>query len=499
MGPIQSLEDLISMLKRHLPIIVTVMALGMLLSLYLAVTSPRTFEAVAVIQVEAPAIIDPESDAGIPSARRVQLIEQRLMVRSNLIAMIDRHQLYGNLHGLSLNEKVALLRQSTRIESVAATGRDGATGSSLAALIIVVQAETAEKAAALANDFASSIINQDELNRESRAQEALAFLRREEERVQRETDAFDRQIAQYHMENEDSLPASQDFIQTESTQLAQQLASVEREIMSLERERLSVQAADMSSDSRPTGSLAQQLRTAELELAQARRTFSPDHPEIARLENNIRQLFQGGVSEPMRAVSQQVELIEAQLEQLREQIAVLERRQAEIERARARVPDVMREVEAMTREQQRLRDRYAEVSRRLAEVEMLQSLQESNQTERFVVLEDAVPPEYPALSGRKKSALLGGFVSIAAALGIAFLLELRRPVLRNVDQFTRVTGIRPVISLRYNPGDEDRDAARRRNIYLGFVIFWGGIAALWLIGYLPGVPSPGVVGPMGSG
>lgn len=473
--------------------------LGMLVALYLAVTSPRTYEAVAVIQIEAPAIVDPESDAGIPAARRVQLIEQRLMVRSNMIDMIERHQLYANLHGLSLNEKVALLRQSTRIDSVAATGRDAGAGASLAALIIIVQAETAEKAAELANDYSSSIINQDELNRERRAQEARAFLQREEGRVQREIDALDRRMAQYHMENEDSLPSSQDYIQSETTQLAQQLASIEREIMSLERERLSIQVADMSTDSRPVGSLAQQLRTAELELAQARRTFEPDHPEIARLENNVQQLFQGGVSEPMRVVSQQVELIDEQLEQLRGQISVLAQRQAEIDRARARVPDVMREVETLTREQIRLRDRYAEISRRLAEVEMLQSLQENNQTERFVVLEDAVPPEYPALSGRKKSAVLGGFVSVVASLGIAFLLEMRTPVLRTVNQFKRVTGIRPVIALRYIPNDEDRDAARRRMIYMAFIIFWGAIAAVWLMGYLPGVPSPGVVGPMGSG
>lgn len=243
----------------------------------------------------------------------------------------------------------------------------------------------------------------------------------------------------------------------------------------------------------------QQLRAAEIELAQAKRTLAPDHPEIARLEANIKRLSQGGLSDTSRVMLEQVSLIDSQLTQLRDQKSRVVARQSEIERARAQTAEVLREYEAITREQQRSRDRYNEVSRRLAQVETVQVLQENNQTERFVVLERAVPPEYPALSGRKKSAVLGVFASTFFAVGLAFLMELARPVLRNGAQFQRATGIRPVVELTYVPNDEDLDALWRRKIYIGLILFWSFIAAVWLIGYLPGVPSPGVVGPMGSG
>lgn len=498
MGPIQSIQDLISLIKRRLPVILTVLAIGLLGALYLAVTSPRVYEAVSVIQIEAPAIADSTNDAGLPAARRVQLIEQRLMVRANVLEMIQRHQLYIGLP-LSENEKIALFRGSTRIESVQATGRDPSSGASLVAIVITVQAETAQKAADLANDFADSIIGQDEANRETRVHETREFLMAEERRMERELDAHGRRMADYNTQNEDALPSAQEYIQQELTQLADQEAALDREIMSLDRERLAIQAADGLADGRPVSSLAQQLRAAELELAQARRTFDPDHPEIARLEENIRRLSQGGVSEPSRIVHEQVQLIDTQLQQLRQQQAQVTARQTEIERARARTPEVRREVEQMTREQMRLQDRYAETSRRLAEVEMLQSLQENNQVERFVVLERAVPPEYPALSGRKKSAVLGGFVAIVMAGGLAFLLDLRRPVLRSSSQFIAATGLRPVMELAYVPGESDTQAQRRERLYLiglGVVTL---IAMVWLVGYLPGVPSPGVVGPMGSG
>lgn len=486
------------MLRRRLPLVLTLMALGGLVALYFAVTSPRVYESSAVIQIEAPAIVDAASDAGIPVARRVQLIEQRLMVRASLQEMIRRHGLYADVP-LSDNEKVDLLRRSARIESVAATGRD--TGNaSLAAIVITVQAGTAVQSADLANDFADSVINRDEENRELRVQETRQFLMGEEGRVQAELEAHDRKVADYNSAHEDSLPASQEFLQTELTQLAEQETLLDRDIMALERERLAVQvAADTPVEGRATASLAQQLRAAELELAQARRTFAPNHPEIKRLEESVARLSQGGQSETSRMTADQVGLIDSQLDKLVTQKKTLVDRRNEIERARAQTPEVAREVDAMSREQRRLQDRYGETSRRLAEVEMLQSLQANNQTERFVVLERAVPPEYPSLSGRKKSAVLGAFVSIALALGAAFLLELKNPVLRSSNQFQRVTGVRPAIELDYVPNEADLDRAWRRKIYIGVIIFWALIGGIWLIGYLPGIPSPGVVGPMGTG
>ncbi|MDF3606757.1 lipopolysaccharide biosynthesis protein [Paracoccus sp. DMF-8] len=475
----------------------TILAIGILGALYLAVTSPRVYEAVAVIQIEAPAIVDSTNDAGLPAARRVQLIEQRLMVRANVLDVIERHQLYVGLP-LSENAKIALFRGSTRIESVQATGRDPTSGASLVAIVISVQAETAQKAADLANDFADSIIGQDEASREARVQETREFLLAEERRIERELDAHGRRMADYNTQNEDALPSAQEYIQQELTQLAEQEAALDREIMSLDRERLAVRAGDGMGLGRTVSSLAQQLRVAELELAQARRTFSADHPEIARLEANISRLSEGGVSEPSGIV-QQVQLIDTQLQQLRQQIAQISARQGEIERARARTPEVRREVEQMTREQMRLQDRYAETSRRLAEVEMLQSLQENNQVERFVVLERAVPPEYPALSGRKKSALLGGLVTLMIAGGVALLLDLRQPVLRSSSQFIAATGLRPVVELAYVPDEKDLLTTRITWYYLACLTVATLIAMVWLAGYLPGVPSPGVVGPMGSG
>ena len=147
----------------------------------------------------------------------------------------------------------------------------------------------------------------------------------------------------------------------------------------------------------------------------------------------------------------------------------------------------------MVREQTRLQDRYAEISRQLAQVEAQQLLMDNDQAERFVLLESAVPPEYPVLSNRKKSAVLGVGVSGALALLVAFVLETMNPILRSSRQFARATGTIPVISLPYRLTSEDIARRRRRTIYMVCILLCGAFAVLWMLGAIPGLPSPGVV------
>lgn len=74
-------------------------------------------------------------------------------------------------------------------------------------------------------------------------------------------------------------------------------------------------------------------------------------------------------------------------------------------------------------------------------------LEIDRQSERLVVIEPAALPDYPITPSRKRNALLGVAASFIAGLGVAFLLALRRPVLRTADQMERETGITPVIAI----------------------------------------------------
>lgn len=480
------------MIWRRLPLVLTIIVLGVLTSFYLIVSSPRIYQASAVIQIDMPAAIDQGADSSLPASRRVQLIEQRLMARTNLREVVERLGLFAG-SPLSETEKLAALRSSTRIESIAAPGVSVDSRMSLAAIIITAQAETPATAAAIANDFANSVVNRDRENRQARILESQDYLRSEERRLNEQLSEQERKLVEFSARNEDSLPSSQEFLQTELARLAEMETTLDRDIMTLQRERLSLEAGGMAAETRPSASLVQQIRSAEIELAQARRTLSPDHPEIARLEQTLARLNSGAGSGGSDVIRRQAELIEGQLASLSEQKAAIELRRTEIDGARARAPEVSRELETMNRQERRLQDRYNEISRQLAQVETQQMLMQNDQTERFVLLERALPPEYPAMSNRKKSAVMGVGGSMALALAVAFVLELLNPVLRRTEQFARATGTRPVVSLPYRLSAGDLRRRRLRVLYMVLVVVLGILVALWLIGRIPGLPSPAVV------
>ena len=479
------------MVWRRLPLVLTIGLLGVLISFYLIVSSPRIYEASAVIQLDMPAAIDPASDSSLPASRRVQLIEQRLMARQNLRDMIKRLKLFADTPGLSESQQLTALRSSTRIDSITAPGVSVDSRLSLAAIIITSRAETPATAAAIANDFADSLVNRDRDNRQARIKETRDFLTAEEVRLNDTLAVQDRKVVEFSARNEDSLPTSQEFLQTELGQLTEMETTLDRDIMTLQRERLALEAGG-TVEVRASASLVQQIRAAEVELAQARRTLAPDHPEIKRLEDQLERLNSGGGSSGSDVARRQIELIDAQLKQLNGDKVGLDSRRAEIDKARARAPQVARELEEMTRQQTRMRDRYGEISRQLAQVEAQQLLMDNDQAERFVLLEGAVAPEYAVLSNRKKSAVLGVGISGALALIVAFVMEMLNPVLRNSRQFTRATKTRPVISLPYRKTAADIAHNRRRNIYMIGLLVLGALVTLWLVGLFPGLPSPGV-------
>ena len=480
------------MIRRRLPLIMTIMVFGILTSLYLIISSPRIYESSAVIQVDTPAAISQGSDSSLPASRRVQLIEQRLTARSNILDVIERLKLFADSPGMSETDKIGALRSSIRIESIQAPGVSADSSMSLAAIVISARAETADTAAAIANDFANSVVNRDRENRAARIVETRDYLTSEENRLGESLAEQDRTMADFTARYEDALPAAQEYLQSELAQLNASVNALERDIMGLQRDRLALEETPVGADARPSATLVQQIRTAEIELAQARRTLAAGHPEIKRLEDNLARLNSGDESTSDLGL-RQAALIDRQQDQLAAQRTALQSRIQEIERARSRAPQVARDLENMTRQQRRLQDRYNEISRQLASVETQQMLMDNDQAERFVMLERALPPEYPALSNRKKSAVLGAGGSFALAFGIALLLELMRPVLRRTEQFARATGTRPVIALPYLPTAREMRNRRLKYIYVALLLAVGIFVALWLMGSIPGLQSPAVV------
>jgi tyrosine-protein kinase Etk/Wzc len=155
MGPLQSLDDLIGMLLRRRVLIILVTVIGTALGAWYAKTRPDLYTSSAVLQVEMPKVAEGGPVSPLMGAvQTLQTIQQQMTTRDNLIALIDRHEMFTDLPGLSVENRVFAMRSAIRFTPVS-----DAAGRGLSAIIITAEAGTADKAARIANDLAQTILD----------------------------------------------------------------------------------------------------------------------------------------------------------------------------------------------------------------------------------------------------------------------------------------------------------------------------------------------------
>ncbi|WP_425097880.1 GumC family protein [Tropicibacter sp. S64] len=386
MNQFQSFDEIKSALKRRAWLIVLITFVGCVLSLNYAISQIKTYEATAVVQIEDARVPDQlaGANAAEDAARRVRLIEQRLMARDNLIRIMDKHDLFADDPEMSVNERIFHMREAASIEQIVDPSQIyAAGGNSPSGLLITVRLDDPQKAADLANELMYSVIDQSRDRSVSRARDTLDFFIAEENRVGNEIAAMEEQLAAFKSANSDQLPAG-------VADLRDQLAT---------------------------------LRDAALDLDQ----------QIVTIETTSDRQREGVKAANIQLLQEQKLLVTERITQIQAQIAG--------------APEVERALSGMERELTRLQDQYSVITRRKAEAEMGQALEDRQQMDRFEVLETALVPEHSVTRSRKKTAIMGAVASLIVGIAAAFVAELMNPAIRSAAQMERMLGIQPVVAI----------------------------------------------------
>ncbi|MDU8910813.1 GumC family protein [Aestuariicoccus sp. MJ-SS9] len=386
MNQFQSIDEALAALRRRFWVIVVVTVLGCAGSLYFALNQAKIYEATAVVQIEDARV--PDSLAGATAqvsnaARRVRLIEQRLMARDNLMRIMEKHGLFSQDPAITMNEQIFRMRQAARIQEIVNPTQSFQPDATPSGLLITVRLGDPQKAADLANELMASVIEQSRARSASRARDTLTFFEQEAARVETDIVTLEAEIAAFKRDNADALPAGITALRGELTN----------------------------------------LRETDLELDQ----------QIVSLEGDSSRARQ--------------EVLERRIGLLQEQKALIARRIAAIEASIRAAPEVERDLNALERQLDQLQEQYGVITRRKAEAEMGQMLEDRQQMDRFEVLETALVPENPVSRSRKQIALLGGVASVMAGLFLAAVLELMNPTIRSAAQMERMLGIQPVVAI----------------------------------------------------
>lgn len=227
--------------------------------IFLALLLPPTFLSEGKILVQSQQIPSELVRPTVTNAaqERIQVIQQRTMTRDNLIAIADKFQLYPDKRALmSPTELVQLMRKNTKFAPVDLP-LDFKQRSQNPTIIFSVGFEynDAPTASRVANELMTRILNEDLRDRTNRATDTTKFLSREVQRLQAESAALDKKIAQLKVSQGKSVgstrndqPSPLDQLRAELVQKSALYSDRHPQIQSLKRQ---IEAMEKAA---PTGS-----------------------------------------------------------------------------------------------------------------------------------------------------------------------------------------------------------------------------------------------------
>lgn len=483
------------LLRRRFWIIAIICVVGVAGAAVYAKMKPAIYEAQAKILVESQSIPSDLARSMITAdaGERLQLIQQRLMARNNLVRVIEDLDLFVDEADLTVSDKIEKLRRATQIRPIALRGQRVRTGSSISAFTINVTFEDPVKAAGIANNFVATVLEQNIRVRSELASETLNFFEKEEERLSAELVTLETEITNFKAENDNALPQSLVFRQTQLTQLTENSVDLDQRMLELEEELTEFEAAldqldrALAADVQEVNPDEGELRALQVLLAQRRTIYAESHREIRAIKAKIAAIEatpstsardnrgDEAAAEARRAtLLRRIDLLNSQITVLQDQKIALARRAETLRDSIQRTPNVEIQLNALNRQHKEKQDMLSVITRKRAEAETGERLEVNQQAERFEVIENAIVPFKPVAPNRKKIVMMGGMASVALAVGFAYLLEILRPAIRSGHQLERQLGLKPVISIPYIQTEREK---RRRRLRIGLLVLFALICA----------------------
>ena len=487
-----------SLLLRRLPVMVVLFVVASSIGIGLAVTLPSKYVADAKLLVESPQIPGNLAASTVQTAasEQLQVIEQRLKTRANLIDLANRFRIFQGRGRMSPDEIVREMRANVRIWS---TG--GANRATL--MTIAFTSENPQTSADVVNELVTLVLNEDVRFRTARAEETLEFFEDEVDRLSTELARRSASIVEFKSANKDALPAGQGFRLDRQRQVQDgiNLGLRDRAALNEQRNRLVTMFENTGQVVTPQAELTpnqRQLQAAQDELGNALTVYSETNPRVKILQARIERLEQLVSEEvaPQTASSEgpSTSILDLQLEEIDSRIGQIDEAiqsgEAELEQLRVAIeqtPENAIRLEALEREYENVQAQYDRATSRLATAQTGERIEVLSKGARMTVLEQATAPTEPTSPNRK--VIAGGGVAFGGGLAVAFflLLELVNRSIRRPNDLVKSLNIQPLATIPYL---ETAGKKRRRRAFqtlLALLIVTGIPAALWAIHeyYLP--------------
>jgi uncharacterized protein involved in exopolysaccharide biosynthesis len=328
------------------------------------------------------------------AAARIQVIEQRVMTRDHLLAVARKFQVFadhprwwggGRLSSTEILDKMRARTQLKPIELDLRQSRQNAL-----AFSISFEYERPDVAMRVANELLTLILAEDARTRTSRAVETTQFLAREQRRLEVELASLETQILEFRRKNPE---AASDHVLS-------------------------------------------QLMTLRSDLEQKLAIYSPTHPSVRPL---------------------------------RQQIAALEKVATES-------AEIAANFDSLQRRRSAIQKNLDDVAQKLTVARRGETLERDQQSERLEIIEQAVMPTQPVKGNRLKLLVMVFGLAFAGGVGSVFAVEMLDRTVRGTSDLASMIDTRLIVGIPYI-ATKAEVARNRRRIILGAQLAVGLVVA----------------------
>jgi len=301
----KQLGDYLALLKRNKSSIWMTSLAIFVVAAAIVMAWPSTYRSSATILIEEQEIPGDLVRSTITTfaVKRLQIISQRVMTRTNLLRIIDRYELYKDKRDKETPEEIVeRMRQDSNLNMITAEVVDPRTGRPTTATIafnLTFDSRYPETALKVTNELTSLYLNENIKNRQDKAAEASEFLTIETDRLAKEIANLESKLADFKEQHASALPEFKEHNFMLIQRLERDILETQNTLRSLEDRRFYLQGQLMqlkpgaplfsSTGERILGP-ADRLMSLQTEYDQLSSRYHFDHPDLIKMRNELASL-----------------------------------------------------------------------------------------------------------------------------------------------------------------------------------------------------------------
>jgi polysaccharide chain length determinant protein (PEP-CTERM system associated) len=380
---------------------------------------------------------------------RLASMQEQILSRTRLEPIIEKFGLYADQRQrLHMEDLVAKLRTSVTVKPIDQMA--GTSHNSLPGFFVSVVFDNPQTAQQICTEITSMFMQQNTREREQQAVQTTTFLTSQLDEAKRKLDEQDQKLAAFKRQFLGSLPEEE---QTNLNLLNGMNGQLEANVQALSRAQqdktfneslLSQQEASAAIISPIFQNSAEtpdrQLADLEQQLSALEAKYTPEHPDVVKLRNQIADFKRRMTAKPKpeenavetpKIDSLQVQQLRAKLRQDELSIGDLSRRQTQIQEQIVQLqgrlqasPVIEQQLKEITRNYQTAQDFYNDILKKREQSAMATDLEHQQESEQFRVLDPPSLPDKPSFP--KKGFFVGGGLGagLVISLGILYLIAL---------------------------------------------------------------------------